>query len=428
MDHSSDEEINVFGDSSDDDLLVSNEPHQALQVDGHADFRDLLSGQTNRELCKSIEGAQIRFIRSERKQLIMVYEEETGQKRMIIMSSLYMLDKFSQSSSIAGDGTFYSRPVGWRQVYAWHLRLRNTFVPAVVVFMGDRTENTREWNVLHVMTDYEPAIRLAVFKHFGGRVNHLSCYFHFSYCITKKLKKLKLKKKSDREAPFCQFIRQFRILPLLPVNQVMAAFADLTNFTLPHRNQFAEVPRLQEFFDYMRLTWIGGLRRNGEAFSPRFPIRIWNHNSSLMQDNPKTTSVLESWHRTINAELRKRRAHKYWSIHCIVRDELYNCALKKPRPALQGIPVLQRAVNDFDSNQVNMSLARITEAAYSNRWNRPTSLKNGGIAQQQPVAINVPGINQNLANRRRGWFNAPIIQRNALVPYDKPELQDQRIN
>uniref|UniRef100_A0A915EPU5 Uncharacterized protein n=1 Tax=Ditylenchus dipsaci TaxID=166011 RepID=A0A915EPU5_9BILA len=67
MDHSSDEEINVFGDSSDDDLLVSNEPQQALQVDGHADFRDLLSGQTNRELCKSIEGAQIRFIRSERK-------------------------------------------------------------------------------------------------------------------------------------------------------------------------------------------------------------------------------------------------------------------------------------------------------------------------------------------------------------------------
>uniref|UniRef100_A0A915EQW7 Uncharacterized protein n=1 Tax=Ditylenchus dipsaci TaxID=166011 RepID=A0A915EQW7_9BILA len=63
-----------------------------------------------------------------------------------------------------------------------------------------------------------------------------------------------------------------------------------------------------------------------------------------------------------------------------------------------------------------MSLARITEAAYSNRWNRPTSLRNGGIAQQQPVAINVPGINQNLANRRRGWFNAPIIQRNALVP------------
>uniref|UniRef100_A0A915D8X5 MULE transposase domain-containing protein n=1 Tax=Ditylenchus dipsaci TaxID=166011 RepID=A0A915D8X5_9BILA len=134
-----------------------------------------------------------------------------GQKRMIIMSSLFMMDKFPTNSSIAADGTFFSRPAVWRQIYAWHLRIKNTFVPAVVVFMGERTEraNTemlgaiseiirqsfgREWTVEQVMTEFELAIRLAVRRQFGTGVIHLSCYFYYSYCLRKKLKKLKLKK------------------------------------------------------------------------------------------------------------------------------------------------------------------------------------------------------------------------------------------
>uniref|UniRef100_A0A915DD73 Uncharacterized protein n=1 Tax=Ditylenchus dipsaci TaxID=166011 RepID=A0A915DD73_9BILA len=87
---------------------------------------------------------------------------------------------------------------------------------------------------------------------------------------------------------------------------------------------------------------------------------------------------------------------------------------------VSGIPVLQRAVNDFDTNAMPMSLARVTEAAYSKRWDQPTSLRNGeqqeGSVPQQQVVINVPGINLNLANRQRGWFNAPVIQRRAPRP------------
>lgn len=83
-------------------------------------------------------------------------------------------------------------------------------------------------------------------------VVHKCCYFHFSYLLTKKLKALKVKKRSNQDAAFCEYVREFRILPLPPPAIIQRVFANLTDLSLPHRSKFNDVPRLQEFFAYAR--------------------------------------------------------------------------------------------------------------------------------------------------------------------------------
>uniref|UniRef100_A0A915D6F5 Ubiquitin-like protease family profile domain-containing protein n=1 Tax=Ditylenchus dipsaci TaxID=166011 RepID=A0A915D6F5_9BILA len=56
---------------------------------------------------------------------------ESNRPRIIVMSSDYMLQKLSESTSFATDGTFFAHPRGWRQLYTIHIRLNNTFIPAV---------------------------------------------------------------------------------------------------------------------------------------------------------------------------------------------------------------------------------------------------------------------------------------------------------
>uniref|UniRef100_A0A915CRT0 Uncharacterized protein n=1 Tax=Ditylenchus dipsaci TaxID=166011 RepID=A0A915CRT0_9BILA len=73
------------------------------------------------------------------------------------------------------------------------------------------------------------------------------CFFHFSYSLSKNLKSLGLLKKCNREAPFQAYIREFRILPLLPMRDVSLAFENLSDLTLRHRSQFQDVLDSQIF-------------------------------------------------------------------------------------------------------------------------------------------------------------------------------------
>uniref|UniRef100_A0A915DK47 MULE transposase domain-containing protein n=1 Tax=Ditylenchus dipsaci TaxID=166011 RepID=A0A915DK47_9BILA len=114
---------------------------------------------------------------------------------------------FINCPSIGADGTFFARPPGWGQLYAMHMRIAKAFIPAVVIFMERRTEEAylevfreidrlayhhfgQRWIIKEAMTDFEVAIRNAI----RNEVDHRCCYFHYSYALTKRLKKLNLKK------------------------------------------------------------------------------------------------------------------------------------------------------------------------------------------------------------------------------------------
>uniref|UniRef100_A0A915DFL2 MULE transposase domain-containing protein n=1 Tax=Ditylenchus dipsaci TaxID=166011 RepID=A0A915DFL2_9BILA len=109
---------------------------------------------------------------------------QSGANRCIVMSSLFIFEQFAKCNSVAMDGSFFSRPDGWRQYYVLHMRLRNTYIPAVAVFMGSKSEDAYmemlqaiggcireyfglEWTINEVMSDFEQAIRNAMRRYFG---------------------------------------------------------------------------------------------------------------------------------------------------------------------------------------------------------------------------------------------------------------------
>uniref|UniRef100_A0A915EDP3 MULE transposase domain-containing protein n=1 Tax=Ditylenchus dipsaci TaxID=166011 RepID=A0A915EDP3_9BILA len=160
---------------------------------------------------------------------------ESNRPRIVLISSDYMLQKLSESTFFAADGTFFARP---RAVFMADKSEESycRVLQAIGMYIHQKFQS--RWRVTEVMTDFEVAIGNAIRRYFGEEAAHRCCFFHFSYSLGKKLKSLGLLKKCNREATFQAYIREFRIIPLLPIRDVSSAFENISDLTLPHRSQF----------------------------------------------------------------------------------------------------------------------------------------------------------------------------------------------
>uniref|UniRef100_A0A915E404 Uncharacterized protein n=1 Tax=Ditylenchus dipsaci TaxID=166011 RepID=A0A915E404_9BILA len=114
-----------------------------------------------------------------------------------------------------------------------------------------------------------------------------------------------------------------------------------------------------------------------------------------------------AWHRTLNAGLSKRRSNPYWSIHCVIRDEIFVHSKQRflelfsptsTRVSRQADPaqisLLQQTVAAFNPANVQMSLAAIVQVAYSSRWGNIAPNQNQTNARLPPIR-NIAGISQS---------------------------------
>lgn len=102
-----------------------------------------------------------------------------------------------------------------------------------------------------------------------------------------------LQQRYTTDVDFALQIRQLAALAFVPVADVVNAFESLMDSTFYIENEEA----IKDLTNYFEDTWIGRPGRRGGRSDPIFQIALWNVNTSVLEDLPKTNNAVEGWHR-----------------------------------------------------------------------------------------------------------------------------------
>ncbi|XP_071177801.1 uncharacterized protein [Mytilus edulis] len=243
---------------------------------------------------------------------------------------------------IYGDGTFYTSPTQFFQLYTLHAKVDEVMYPLVFRLLLNKSEQTydRLFNLLKTacqqhhpqlapqifFTDFEIAIRNSAQRAFAN-ITLRGCFFHFTQCIWRKTQNLGLATAYKNNEDLRLLVRRAAVLPLVPPQLV----EDVWFTALEDAEEFAI--NTTAFADYVTEYWVEGYNR-----------QHWNHFSN---EGPRTNNHLEGWH----SKLKKHVNHAHPNIYILIE------ILKK--------------------TQVNTEANQIQVAAGGTQ--RPTSLKYRNI-------------------------------------------------
>lgn len=215
--------------------------------------------------------------------------------RILIFATDDNLRTLCNSEFVLGDGTFYSCPGLFSQMYSLHGSVDGVVFPLVFALLPNKTETTytRFFTLLRdavlqrnlvltpetMLMDFETAARNA-FRAIFPMPMLRGCFFHYGQCIWRKTQACGLATRYEQEDDIKKLVRRAGVLPLVPVNQVEDVWL---NALEENEDQGPEVTR---FTDYVTETWVEGL-----------PRREWNHYDN---DGPRTTNHAEGWHSKVN--------------------------------------------------------------------------------------------------------------------------------
>ena len=149
----------------------------------------------------------------------------------IIFFSNKLKDSLPQISSIQFDGTFYTVPVQFYQLWTIFITVGRYSLPGIHCLMTNKDQELYK-AVLHEirtlvphfqhlvsMSDWEAAPRNA-FKEAYPNVRNFGCWFHFTKRIWQKTQKIGLAQTYYENHDFATYVRCLMAIPFLPANAI----------------------------------------------------------------------------------------------------------------------------------------------------------------------------------------------------------------
>ena len=149
-----------------------------------------------------------------------------------------MLMKTSNADIIQFDGTFYTVPSIFYQLFTIFISFRGHCIPAIYVLMQKKTEGLYSAVILKLLdlipgfspklavSDFEKAPRNA-FTYLFPEMKMIGCWFHFTQAIWKKTQILGLGKLYKTKEIYADWLRKLMALPLLPQSEITSTFSVL---------------------------------------------------------------------------------------------------------------------------------------------------------------------------------------------------------
>ncbi|XP_060082120.1 uncharacterized protein LOC132561410 [Ylistrum balloti] len=221
-----------------------------------------------------------------------LFDDNRDNTRILAFATTSNLEILSTATTLYCDGTFYTCPRFFSQLYTNHAMIDNQMYPlnaAKSIFQG---------------------------------ITVKGCFFHFTQCIWRKTQQLGLQTYYRDNEDIHRLVRRAAVLPLIPPQRIedywFNAMDDLEDVDL----QVDTTP----FTDYVTTQWIEGDRH------------VWNH---FDNDGPRTTNNLEGWH----SKLKKRIPHAHPNIYLFIRvlkDIQAANDINRIQRAAGGLPVPKR--------------------------------------------------------------------------------------
>ena len=235
--------------------------------------------------------------------------DEGQEDKLLVFATLESLQILSESEKLFMDGTFYTSPPLFQQIYTIHGYFKGQVMPLVYALLPNKTHETykrlltgiknkinemgKELNVEVVQTDFEAAAIKAAKLYFA---TVKGCFFHFTKAIFAKACDIGLKGiYSDR---YLQpnlvriIVKRCMAIALLNPELVTEAWDGIMLLALDIPEDNACRPLVQEFLVYMARTWIGV-----EGITPLFRKDLWNQSNNFRD---RTNNSVEGWHSGFN--------------------------------------------------------------------------------------------------------------------------------
>ena len=185
----------------------------------------------------------------------------------VILAADFMLMKTSNADIIQFDGTFYTVPSIFYQLFTIFVPFRGHCIPATYVLMQKKTEGLYSAVILKLLdlipgispriavSDFEKAPRNA-FMYLFPEMKMIGCWFHFTQAIWKKTQILGLGKLYKTEEIYADWLRKLMALPLLPQSEITSTFSVLEAQVFELCGTDKEL--VNKFKKYIKRIWILG--------------------------------------------------------------------------------------------------------------------------------------------------------------------------
>ena len=244
--------------------------------------------------------------------------DEGDMNKILIFATVDNLIDLSTADTWYMDGTFYSSPAYFAQVYSIHALLNGHMTPLVYALLPNKSQDTYErfltllqdrafeknvpLNPETIMMDYEMAAWRASEKVFNVSVK--GCFFHYTQCVWRKVQSVSLVNEFRDNDDIKRLVRRAAALPLVPVNKVEDAWFE----TLEECEEDSQ--NVLKFKDYITERWV-----------EHYELESWNHFDT---EGPRTTNHVEGWHHKINNALTHPDPNIYTIVSVFQNEQALN--------------------------------------------------------------------------------------------------------
>lgn len=213
---------------------------------------------------------------------------------IVIFSAPKNLKFLVKCDALLMDGTFYSCPKLFYQLFTIHGIKNGVYVPLIFCLLPNKMEATYERTLRYVqrhlpveycpptaLIDFEEAIH-AAFKQVWPNSAVRGCRFHLGQAWHRKIQALGLAKLYREKSDEGSYLRTFFGLPFLPPTHVEPFFVENLMSITP------TLESIEKFNDYILENYI--------APNSRYPPEVWAAYSS---SNLRTTNACEAFHSKI---------------------------------------------------------------------------------------------------------------------------------
>jgi hypothetical protein len=225
---------------------------------------------------------------------------EGAEDKILLFATDQSLTRACSAETVLVDGTFYTCPRLFHQLFTFHIEEEGTVYPVIFALLPDKTRRTYErvfqmvkqrarflglqFQPPKLQTDYEQAIISAVRCEFPGS-RLVGCMFHYGQCLWRKVQSLGGAEEYTAEAETRQYIRRCAALAFVPLQRLDDAWLEI-------QGDAPDTRLCTAFSDYFVNTWL-------DDVCSRFPRAMWNHHDNMKMDSIRTNNSLESWHRQL---------------------------------------------------------------------------------------------------------------------------------
>ena len=234
------------------------------------------------------------------------YDSRPEPERIVMFATRENLDFLAMSSIWQADGTFETVPTLFTQLYTIHCLAGgpNPFanghlLTCIYGLLPNKkaTNHTKMWKVINeacpnsqpnfLFVDFEQAV-INSFKSIWPLTQVKACFFHLSQVVFRKIQSLGLQQQYQNNPEFAVTMRMLPALAFAPPELVGWSFDHLV--TIFPENAYP-------LCKYFEETYIGLMNLNGDRNPPLFPVDLWNIFHLVPRGLPRTTNLVEAWHR-----------------------------------------------------------------------------------------------------------------------------------